>query len=108
PSIAKPPAGGFIGAVPNGGTMPGTASVNMTLATRLEVWPTAVNSSVAPAASDVTNQVVWKLPLASAVTNHGTCSMFGSKGLSKRNTWHSTCSPGKNPVPEMWAVSPGG
>ena len=97
-----------MGAVPVGGTMPGTASVKLALATELEVWPTAVNSSEAPAASHVTNQLVWKLPLASTGTSQGRWATLGSNGASRRSTWHSTCSPGRNPLPVIWAVSPGG
>src|SRR5437867_12127822 len=109
PSIAKPPAGVPVSGVPVGGGGQELAeSVKATLATKLEVWPTAVNSSAAPAASHVTNQLVCNLPLASAATSQGRWATLGSNDASKRSTWHSTCSPGRNPVPVLRAVSPGG
>src|SRR5882724_762097 len=51
-----------------------TLSVNIACAVEPEIKPVAVNSSVMPASSSVTYQVVVKLPFSSALVVHGSCS----------------------------------
>ena len=95
-------------------------SVKVVWAITPELWPVAVNSSVAPSSSwsAGTSQVVWMLPSATpsrspappSVTYQGACAplVVLSNVPSACSTWHCTVSPTAKPLPVMFAVAPGG